>query len=101
MSKSIWTLLLISAALSSSTTQRQPTRAELWAFTGPWDPRSDTSLRANAARLDVAVTGWIGLDSATAVQSIPSVFPDTMRLPNGTQRRMPIVSTGHGAQSHT
>jgi len=100
MSKSIWTFLLISAALSSSTTRRQPTRAELWAFTGPWDPRSDTSLRANAAHLDVAVTGWIGLDSGTALPIIPSLFPDTMRLSKGTPRRMAIVTSWHGTRFH-
>src|SRR5262245_21312715 len=100
MSKSIWTFLLITAALSSSTTQRQPTRAELWAFTGPWDPRSDTSLRANAARLDVAITGWIGLDSGTALPIIPSLFPDTMRLSKGTPRRMAIVTSWHGTRFH-
>jgi peptidoglycan-N-acetylglucosamine deacetylase len=100
MPKMIWTLLLISAALSSSTPQRQQTRAELWAFTGPWDPRSDTSLRANAARLDVAVTGWIGLDSGTALPIIPSLFPDTMRLSKGTPRRMAIVTSWHGTRFH-
>jgi spore germination protein YaaH len=100
MSRLIWTFLLIIAALPSPTAQRQSTRAELWAFTGPWDPRSDTSLRANAARLDVAVTGWIGLDSSTAQPILPSLFPDTMRLSKGTPRRMAIVTSWHGTRFH-
>jgi spore germination protein YaaH len=73
---------------------------ELWAFTGPWDPRSDSSLRANAARLDVAITGWIGLDSATARPIIPTLFPDTMRLTGTSPKRMAIVTSWHGDRFH-
>lgn len=100
MPRLIWTFLLITAALPFPEAQRQSPRAELWAFTGPWDSRSDTSLRANAARLDVAVTGWIGLDSTTALPIIPSLFPDTMRLSRGTPRRMAIVTSWHGTRFH-
>jgi peptidoglycan-N-acetylglucosamine deacetylase len=38
---------------------------ETWGFAAPWDPRSTRSLAAHAAALDVAVTGWIALDSLT------------------------------------
>ena len=73
---------------------------ELWAFTGPWDARSDSSLRANAAHLDVAVTGWIGLDSNTAQPILPSPYPDTMRLGASRIRRMAIVTSWHGDRFH-
>lgn len=43
---------------------------ELWAFTAPWDSLSDASLAANSARLDVAVTGWIALDSISQQPTI-------------------------------
>lgn len=43
---------------------------ELWAFTAPWDSLSDASLVANASRLDVAVTGWVALDSITQQPAI-------------------------------
>src|SRR6185369_1332715 len=76
-----------------------PPRPELWAFTGPWDARSFASLRANASRLDVAVTGWIALDSSTAKPILPPLFPDTTRLPTSV-RRMAIVTSWHGARSH-
>lgn len=74
--------------------------AELWAFTGPWDARSDSSLRVNAHHIDVAVTGWIGLDSGTSLPIIPTLFPDTIRLAH-TVRRMAIVTSWHGARFHS
>jgi hypothetical protein len=43
--------------------QADQRRPEWWAFTAPWDPRSDSSARANASRLDAIVYGWIPLDS--------------------------------------
>lgn len=79
---------------------RTTARTELWAFTGPWDAHSDSSLRANAAHLDVAVTGWIALDSATARPILPSLFPDTIRLAHSGLRRMAIVTSWHGDRFH-
>ena len=38
---------------------------ETWGFTAPWDPRSAASLAAHGTALDVAVTGWIALDTVT------------------------------------
>ena len=67
-------------------------RKSFWAFTGPWDPLSDASLRANASRLDVAVTGWIALDSLTGEPLLPSAYADTMRLAAGTVRRFALVT---------
>ena len=43
---------------------------ELWAFTAPWDSLSDASLAAHSSRVDVAVTGWIALDSVTQQPTI-------------------------------
>lgn len=82
------------------TGQTNPPRPELWAFTGPWDAHSDSSLRANSARLDVAVTGWIGLDSTTAQPILPALFPDTIRLARSGLRRMAIVTSWHGDRFH-
>jgi spore germination protein YaaH len=75
-------------------------RKSFWAFTGPWDPQSDASLRANASRLDVAVTGWIALDSATGEPLLPSAYADTMRLGTGTPRRFALVTSWHGQGFH-
>jgi spore germination protein YaaH len=97
MSRLIGILFLIGFVISNA--QRASPRAELWAFTGPWDPRSDSSLRANAARMDVAVTGWIGLDSNTALPIQPPLFRDTIHLRSGV-RRMAIVTSWHGDRFH-
>lgn len=80
--------------------QRVSPRAELWAFTGPWDARSDSSLRANAAHLDAAVTGWIGLDSNTAQPILPSPYADTLHLSRGAPKRMALVTSWHGDRFH-
>jgi peptidoglycan-N-acetylglucosamine deacetylase len=88
--------LLACAALGGSTQARK----SFWAFTGPWDARSDASLRANARHLDAAVTGWIALDSLTGEPLLPSAYPDTMRLPAGTPRRFALVTSWHGQGFH-
>jgi hypothetical protein len=75
-------------------------RKSFWAFTGPWDPRSDASLRTNAPRLDAAVTGWIALDSLTGEPLLPSAYADTLRLPAGTPRRFALVTSWHGQGFH-
>jgi spore germination protein YaaH len=75
-------------------------RKSFWAFTGPWDARSDASLRANAPRLDAAVTGWIALDSLTGEPLLPSAYADTIRLPAGTPRRFALVTSWHGQGFH-
>ncbi|HEX6060390.1 MAG TPA: hypothetical protein VFZ11_15375, partial [Gemmatimonadaceae bacterium] len=51
-------------ATSPATSGGGAREAEVWAFTAPWDARSDSSLRVNGASLDVVVTGWIALDTA-------------------------------------
>ena len=88
--------LVACAALGGSVQERK----SFWAFTGPWDPRSDASLRANAPRLDAAVTGWIALDSLTGDPLLPSAYADTMRLPVGTPSRFALVTSWHGQGFH-
>lgn len=84
------------AAVGGSTQERK----SFWAFTGPWDAESDASLRANAAHLDVAVTGWIALDSLTGEPLLPSAYADTIRLTGGTPRRFALVTSWHGQGFH-
>lgn len=92
------TIALVAFAFDNTPRSTAPT--QLWAFTGPWDAKSDSSLRANASRLDVAVTGWIGLDSVTAQPIIPTLFPDTMRVERAGLKRMAIVTSWHGDRFH-
>jgi spore germination protein YaaH len=88
--------ILACAALGGGAQERK----SFWAFTGPWDPASDASLRANAPRLDVAVTGWIALDSLTGEPLLPSAYADTIRLAGGTARRFALVTSWHGQGFH-
>jgi peptidoglycan-N-acetylglucosamine deacetylase len=92
--------VLLLVGLSIAARRRASAPIELWAFTGPWDPRSDSSLRANAPHLDMAVTGWIGLDSNSAQPILPSPYPDTLRLGGTRVRRMAIVTSWHGDRFH-
>ncbi len=92
----VFLVLVACAALGGGVQERK----SFWAFTGPWDARSDASLRANAASLDVAVTGWIALDSLTGQPLLPSPYPDTIRLAAGTPQRFALVTSWHGQGFH-
>jgi spore germination protein YaaH len=92
------TALAAAPARAQSTGRGQ--RAEVWAFTGPWDPSSTSAVRAYGSGLDAVVTGWIGLDSMTARPIEPVLYPDTVRPRRGTLRRMAIVTSWHGDRFH-
>jgi Predicted glycosyl hydrolase len=70
----------------------------VWGFAAPWDPRSDSSLHANAARLDVAVTGWIQLDSLSGQPTL--LYPDDPTHASPTTTRLALVTTYHGQAFH-
>ena len=74
-------------------------RREYWAFTAPWDARSAVSARANGARFDAIVSGWIQLDSITGQPF--AEFRDTLsrHAPAGT-RPMAIVANAVGGRFH-
>jgi peptidoglycan-N-acetylglucosamine deacetylase len=76
---------------------------EFWAFTGPWDPASDTSVARNSSALDVVVTGWIGLDSVTAQPILPSPYIDRFSREGSRltrAERFAIVTSWHGLRFH-
>ena len=81
------------AALSSCGTPalaRSPV-TRFWAFTGPWDPRSEASAISHQRQLDVVVSGWIGLDTITGAPFIR--YQDSIpRLTHGT-RYMALVTS--------
>ena len=95
-------LWLASAAAHPAAAQsvRRVQPVTVWAFTGPWDEMSDSAVRAHGSELDAVVTGWIGLDSATARPIQPFLFADTIRPRRGTLRRMAIVTSWHGDKFH-
>lgn len=71
-----------------------------WAFTGPWDPRSDSSVVAHGDQLQAVVSGWIALDSLSGQPILPPQFADTLRTRNGTVNRMALVTSWHGDRFH-
>lgn len=100
--------LVISITLVASACGAQPraraARTEFWGFAAPWDARSDATIRAHGHHLAAAVTGWIGLDSASGRPLLPSPFTDTVRPRGGTagtMQRMAIVTSWHGDRFHT
>jgi spore germination protein YaaH len=69
-----------------------------WAFTAPWDARSDSSLRAHRSELDAAVTGWIQLDSVTGQPEL--LYPDNAPRNDASVNRFALVTTWHGQSFH-
>jgi spore germination protein YaaH len=63
---------------------------ELWGFAAPWDPRSAASIAEHATALRVVISGWLRLDTITALPV--SAYPDTVRVAPGT-RRYVLVTT--------
>ena len=75
---------------------RAPT--SVWGFTAPWDSRSDSSVLANASRLDAVVTGWIQLDSVSGEPSL--LYADDSSRPGSPRRRFALVTSWHGRRFH-
>jgi spore germination protein YaaH len=100
-----WRLVATMAAAASilacaSARGRPPAAgAEFWAFAAPWDPRSEASATAHDSQLDVLVSGFIVLDSATFRPT--ALYTDTsMRSNPGNRRRMALVTSFHGTRFH-
>lgn len=78
---------------------RPPGAVEFWGFTGPWDPRSDQSVRAHSDKLDRLVTGWITLDS-TSFRPV-QLYPDTIGTAAAVAgRTMALITTFEGNRFH-
>jgi spore germination protein YaaH len=70
---------------------------DLWGFMAPWDPRSEASARCDTAALSVVISGWLRLDTLTALPI--SAYPDTLHLPRSL-RRFALVTTYAGDRFH-
>lgn len=76
----------------------KPTR-QYWAFTAPWDPRSDSSVRQHAADFDAVVYGWMSFDTVSAMPV--TLYADTLaRVAPATTRRLVLVTDGVGGSFH-
>lgn len=94
----VLTALLVGGSECAAQRRSAVPKAEFWGFAAPWDPQSDSSIRAHGRRLDAIVSGWIGLDSISGRPLLPSPYADTIR-PRGTAR-MAIVTSWHGERFH-
>lgn len=84
-------LLSLSAACTSlPLVARQA--PERWAFTAPWDARSDASARTHAEQLDAVVLDWIMLDTLTGLPIRPYIDSVGRSLPHGTRRLAMVTS---------
>lgn len=87
------------AGCASARGRPSPAGAEFWGFAAPWDPRSAASATAHDQQLDVIVSGFITLDSATFQPT--ALFSDQlMRANPGNRRRMALLTSYHGTRFH-
>jgi spore germination protein YaaH len=85
------------ASAPASVARNLPPLASVWGFAAPWDARSDSSVRASASKVDAVVTGWIQLDSSTALPTL--LYEDSTRsLPHAD--RYALVTSWHGDRFH-
>lgn len=63
---------------------------EVWGFTAPWDPRSAASVQCYAPMLSVLISGWLRLDTLTAMPV--AAYPDSVHGARGP-RRFALVTT--------
>src|SRR4051794_24032641 len=95
--------VILAPSLFAQRAPAQQSRVQRWGFAAPWDAQSDSSIREHGHQLRVIVTGWIGLDSATARPLLPSPYPDSVIPRRGTRQdpsRMAIVTSWHGERFH-
>lgn len=92
--------LLVAAPGCAAQSSPAAGKPEFWAFTGPWDPQSDASIREYGDRLDAIVTGWIGLDSVSGRPLLPSPYTDSIRPRKGGVARLAIVTSWHRDRFH-
>ena len=72
---------------------------DYWGFTGPWDARSDRSVRDHGANLSRVITGWIALDTTSFLPLEP--YGDTVgRNAMMTGRTMALITSYHGSRFH-
>ncbi len=87
------------AACASARGRPPATGAEFWGFVAPWDPRSEASTVTHDAQLDVVISGFIVLDSATFRPT--ALYADSsVRNNPGNRRRMALVTSYHGTRFH-
>ena len=78
---------------------RPPGTVEFWGFTGPWDRRSDQSVRAHSGDLARVITGWITLDSISFRPV--ELYHDTLAIEARLAgRTMALITSYEGSRFH-
>lgn len=96
-SVALWLALVATTACAG--VRGPAARADWWGFAAPWDARSDASLVTHGEQLDVAVTGWLVLDTAALVPT--PLFADTLGIGRPwARRRFALVTTFQGDRFH-
>ena len=72
---------------------------DYWGFTGPWDARSDASVREHGANLARIISGWVALDTTSFLPV--QVYPDTFRHDiMVAPRTMALITSYYGSRFH-
>lgn len=99
ISRSRAALVLLGFGACLNLPAHPPGRVEFWGFTGPWDRRSDQSVRAHSNELVRLITGWITLDS-TSFRPV-RLYQDTLALDARLAgRTMALITTYEGSRFH-
>lgn len=78
---------------------RPPGTVEFWGFTGPWDRRSNESVRAHSDQLARVITGWITLDSISFRPV--ELYHDTLAIEARLAgRTMALITSYEGGRFH-
>lgn len=70
-----------------------------WAFTGPWDPKSDASVEAHGSSLERVITGWIAFDT-TSFRPVQLYADSIGKGPFVAPRAMALITTYLGGRFH-
>lgn len=75
------------------------TPAEYWGFTGPWDARSDQSVKQHGASLGRIITGWIALDT-TSFMPVRLYQDSVGKDHQSASRLMALITSYNGSRFH-
>src|ERR1700682_572551 len=72
---------------------------DYWGFAGPWDKRSDVSIKQHGATLARIITGWVALDTTSFLPL--QVYPDSFRTDiMVAPRTMALITSYYGSRLH-
>ena len=74
-------------------------KADYWGFTGPWDRRSDSSVKRHGSSLARIITGWIALDTTSFLPV--QLYGDSIGRDSAlAARAMALITSYNGSRFH-